>query len=120
MVGGILLFRQVRPAVHENPDSAAQTQIASAVGPSRRLKPTQSMLIIVDNADQAPPDVAGKWKATVKYDWGATYAETFDFEVDGHELSGTASFLETDRGIFDGKIKGRPDQLHDQVPDRAG
>ena len=51
------------------------------------------------------PDVAGTWKATVKYDWGDSYAETFDFQVDGGELSGTASLLGRGRGIFDGAIK---------------
>jgi hypothetical protein len=49
---------------------------------------------------------ARRRKATVKYDWGDTYAETFDFEVADHELSGTASLFQHDRGIFDGKIDG--------------
>ncbi len=55
-------------------------------------------------------NVAGKWKAAVKYDWGDTYNEIFDFATDGQELSGTASFLGSgrggDRGILDGKIAG--------------
>jgi hypothetical protein len=51
-------------------------------------------------------NVAGTWKATVKYDWGDTYAETFDFQVDGSDLSGTASLLGRGRGIFDGTVKG--------------
>ena len=50
--------------------------------------------------------VAGKWTATVKYDWGDTHQELFDFEVDGEEVSGTASFLGSGRGILDGKIVG--------------
>lgn len=55
-------------------------------------------------------NVSGKWSATVKYDWGDTHNEIFDFETDGGELSGTASFLGSggggDRGILDGKIAG--------------
>ena len=55
-------------------------------------------------------NVAGEWEATVKYDWGDTYHEWFDFEVDGRELSGTAGFLGTRKGqglpIWDGTIAG--------------
>jgi hypothetical protein len=54
----------------------------------------------------AAASVKGKWSGTVKYDWGDSYAETFDFEVAGQELSGTASFLQRARGIFDGKLEG--------------
>jgi hypothetical protein len=54
--------------------------------------------------------LAGTWEATVKYDWGDTYKDTFDFEVDGQELSGTAGFLGTGKGrglpIWDGRITG--------------
>ena len=43
----------------------------------------------------------------MKYDWpGAVYDETFSFEVASSELSGTASLLGVDHGIFDGKIEG--------------
>jgi hypothetical protein len=51
-------------------------------------------------------DVTGKWRATVKYDWGDTYNEVFEFETDGNEVSGTASFLTGAHGILDGKIAG--------------
>ncbi|MFZ0704517.1 MAG: toll/interleukin-1 receptor domain-containing protein [Candidatus Korobacteraceae bacterium] len=55
-------------------------------------------------------NVAGEWQATVKYDWGDTYHELFDFQVNGQELSGTAGFLGTPKGqgrpIWDGKIVG--------------
>ena len=54
--------------------------------------------------------VAGEWEASVKYDWGDTYHEWFDFEVDGQELSGTAGFLGARKGqgqpVWDGKIAG--------------
>lgn len=51
-------------------------------------------------------DVSGKWSAPVKYDWGDSHTETFEFEINGKELSGTASFLGVERGIVDGKIDG--------------
>jgi hypothetical protein len=56
--------------------------------------------------ESAAASVRGKWSGTVKYDWGDSYAEAFDFEVTGGELSGTASFLQRDRGILDGKLDG--------------
>jgi hypothetical protein len=56
--------------------------------------------------EPAAASVRGKWSGTVKYDWGDSYAETFDFEVAGGELSGTASFLQRARGILDGKLEG--------------
>ena len=52
-------------------------------------------------------DIAGKWTATVKYDWGDTYEETFDFELDGEELSGMAGLLGAARSIREGKITGK-------------
>ncbi len=48
---------------------------------------------------------AGKWAGNVKYDWGESYVETFEFEVAGSELSGAASYLRRPRGILDGKLE---------------
>ena len=56
--------------------------------------------------ESAAASVRGKWSGTVKYDWGDSYAETFDFDVAGQELSGTASFLQRARGVLDGKLEG--------------
>jgi TIR domain len=56
--------------------------------------------------ESAAASVRGTWSGTVKYDWGDSYAEKFIFEVVGGELSGTASFLQRDRGILDGKVEG--------------
>ncbi len=103
---GILFFRPGKPVAQTNSDSAAQKRIGSANG---TVPSTQANALEVEKSPKGPAkgprDVAGKWQATVKYDWGAVYAETFNFEVDGHDLSGTASFLELDRGIFDGRIE---------------
>ena len=60
----------------------------------------------IAQVESAAASVRGKWSGTVKYDWGDSYAETFDFEVAGQEVSGTASFLQRGRVILDGKIEG--------------
>ena len=54
----------------------------------------------------AAPAIAGKWRATVKYDWGDSYDETFEFETDGDTVSGTAAFLKYPRPIQNGKLSG--------------
>jgi hypothetical protein len=90
---GILLFHQFRQAA---PPTAKP---APPVVVPRASDPTQ-------NAPPSSPKVAGKWSATVKYDWGDTSQETFDFEVDGPELSGTAGFLTAPRAIREGKVAG--------------
>lgn len=37
--------------------------------------------------------VSGRWVATVKYEWGDTHQESFEFQRLGKELTGTASYL---------------------------
>jgi hypothetical protein len=108
ILGGILMFRQVKPTAHPSLDSAAQKRTAPANGSVSSIQPVNP---IEADKSKSPSkesaDVNGKWKATVKYDWpGAIYEETFSFEVVGTELSGTASLLEADHGIFDGQIEG--------------
>ena len=77
VAGGVQLYRRSSPAA----GAAVQPPVTHAV-------------------------VTGSWQGTVKYDWGDSHVEKFAFEVVGQELSGTASFLGHDRGIFDGKIEG--------------
>jgi TIR domain len=107
VVGG-LIFWHVKSAAQPNPGSAAQPGSASV---NAAVPPAQTVHSVEADKSRSsgrrPADIHGKWKATVTYDWpGAVYEETFKFEVDGGELSGTASFLQADRGIFDGKIEG--------------
>jgi hypothetical protein len=55
------------------------------------------------------PNIDGTWQANVRYSWGDTHNERFQFETTGHAVTGTASYLEAgrgDRGILDGKIQG--------------
>jgi hypothetical protein len=114
VVGGLLAFWRVKQADRPNPDTAAQPGSAPANG---AVPPAQAVNSIKPDRpngageskspNKGTTDINGKWKATVTYDWpGAIYEERFNFEVDGAELSGTASFLKADRGIFDGKVEG--------------
>lgn len=52
---------------------------------------------------QVSGDLSGKWRATVKYDWGAIHTENFVFRDERNEISGTASFLGVPRGVRGGK-----------------
>jgi hypothetical protein len=76
------------------------------------------------NSKQPVADVAGEWEATVKYDWGATYHEWFNFAVDGQELSGSAGFLgdgkANGRAIWEGKIAGNRISFMTKTPTMQG
>jgi hypothetical protein len=90
VLAAVPLFRHWSPAGQAPPDAAGQTRVVPIDRPTAK----------------GPTNVAGKWTATVKYDWGDTYTETFNFEVDGSELSGTASLLQHDRAISEGSVVG--------------
>jgi hypothetical protein len=101
--------KQSAPAngtIRANPDSASQKQIAPANGPIAPVRANPAEADKSKSPAKGPTDVAGKWTATVKYWDEATHRETFNFEVAGTELSGTASFLEESLNIFDGKVEG--------------
>lgn len=51
-------------------------------------------------------DVSGKWVAEFTTPNGQTRESTFNFEVDGEELTGTLSGRRGDTPIEDGKISG--------------
>lgn len=50
--------------------------------------------------------LAGRWEASVKYDWGAEHAERFELRTDNGEVRGTASFLGVPRMIEQGRLSG--------------
>jgi hypothetical protein len=53
--------------------------------------------------------IKGTWESPVTYDWGDTHKELFQFETEGHTLTGTASYLgggRGDRGILNGSVQG--------------
>ncbi len=60
-------------------------------------------------ADKAatPEDVAGRWTARVRYDWGAQRDEGFEFKLKAGELYGTASHLGQRRPLEDVVLSGR-------------
>jgi TIR domain len=96
---GILLFEKNKPATRSDPNAVLKKEPASSGAPIPQVQ-----------AAKPAVDVAGKWTATVKYDWGAIYQELFDFEVDGQEVSGIAGFLGDREGegrtIWNGKLAG--------------
>jgi hypothetical protein len=104
---GLLWFvavqrQRVRPA-DSTTAATGQAIRGSGAAPQTTADPT-------GKSAKSSANVAGEWQATVKYDWGDTYKELFEFEVDGQELSGTAGFLGTPKGqgrpIWEGKIEG--------------
>jgi hypothetical protein len=56
----------------------------------------------------SPPaaDIAGRWRATIRYDWGAEHEESFDLKPEEGEVFGTASYLRTPRIIEQGELRG--------------
>jgi len=52
------------------------------------------------------PDISGTWTGKVKYSWGDTYNETFTFEINGHQILGSASYVTGSTAIHDGIIDG--------------
>ena len=106
----VLMFQHPKQAVGSQPNppaaaSAAKNDTAERAAPARPADGNGTK----DSVARAA-DISGKWTAAVKYDWGDTYREIFDFEVDGRELSGMAGFLGDHDGdgrtIADGKITG--------------
>jgi hypothetical protein len=69
---------------------------------------------------RSTPDVAGRWTADVRYDWGDTHSEVFVFLVDGKTLRGSASFLKVSRGILEGTIEGNRISLVTRSEEMAG
>jgi hypothetical protein len=51
-------------------------------------------------------DVAGKWTAETKGRDGNVRTMTYDFKVDGENLTGTVSSPMGERAISEGKVKG--------------
>jgi hypothetical protein len=108
VVIGVLLFRHATPEANGGSSAAVVEPTAAinaeggATHPSNGGAQTGRVAASAGKTAQA----GGNWTATVKYDWGDSHAEMFHFEMDGDEVSGTASFLGAERGILDGKIVG--------------
>jgi hypothetical protein len=98
------------PQIHELPDDLA---------PLARLQ----ALIVHDNSFHRDADqliaaldqvvsqrratlFAGLWRADVQYSWGAVHREVFQFELDGEDLFGTASYVTVPRPLQGAKING--------------
>ena len=57
-------------------------------------------------AVRPPADIAGRWTARVKYDWGDEHAEVFEFKYLGDALHGTATYLTGRLTIEHATLKG--------------
>ena len=86
--------------------AVAAVLLAAALAAGIKYRESRAAEAEAARARAVAESVTGKWTGTVKYDWGESYAETFEFEVAGGELSGTASYLQRPRGILDGKLEG--------------
>lgn len=53
-----------------------------------------------------PPDIDGRWAASVRYEWGLTQKEHFDFRWMDGALRGSGSFLGVPRAIEEGRLDG--------------
>lgn len=96
--------------------SAGAERLARSIGPrahGRRLV-LAAGVVVVAGAGAAGwwwrnrrPAINGRWEAEVTYDWaGARHVERFQFEGEGHELTGRAGFLRLPRIIVDGEARG--------------
>jgi hypothetical protein len=47
----------------------------------------------------------GRWRAEIRYDWGESHPEVFEFAVDNGEVHGTASYLRVARTIEEGHLQ---------------
>jgi hypothetical protein len=81
-------------------------------------RPSQPAVLTPPTAVPLPPraqsaapvptvDIAGRWSARVKYDWGDAYNEVFEFKLRNGQVRGTAGFLEYPRIIEEGRLQGR-------------
>lgn len=52
-----------------------------------------------------PEQLAGRWSALVRYDWGAQHREAFEFRVEAGVLTGIASYLRLARPIEQGRLE---------------
>jgi hypothetical protein len=59
----------------------------------------------ISEPQSAPPIFTCTWQAGVAYPWGVTYKELFELKLASGKVTGTASFLGVQRGIFEGKLE---------------
>jgi hypothetical protein len=52
-------------------------------------------------------DISGTWIGDVKYNWGDTYHEEFVFDVAGHEVSGSATYVTAPHVLSEGIVDGK-------------
>jgi hypothetical protein len=91
--------RKEELARSEAPEPPAAAPGAAAPVPAAAAPPPAAM---APNAE----GFAGRWRAQVKYSWGDSHNEVFNFKVDQNEVFGTATYVGGARGVLDGRIEG--------------
>lgn len=96
--------------------AAGAERLARSIGPrSQRRRVALAAVVVLASAAGAGgwwwrnrrPAVNGRWEADVTYDWaGGRHVERFQFEGEGHELTGRAGFVRVPRVILDGEARG--------------
>ena len=75
----------------------ATSVLPTPVGPRNKNDPTGRLGFFNPARERrmarAKADIAGRWMATVKYDWGDVHDEVFEFKYLGQAIHGTASYL---------------------------
>lgn len=71
-------------------------------------------------AGAAAPALQGRWQARVRYDWGATHNEPFEFRLQGGQWTGSAGFLGLPRPIEDLVVEGRQLRFHTRTQQWLG
>lgn len=70
------------------------------------LRPVRTTTAPSQPPAEMAQNLAGRWQAEVKYDWGAQHAERFDLRLENGEVRGTATYLGVPRVVEQGVLKG--------------
>jgi hypothetical protein len=84
------------------------TAVAGVITAAAGLVVALTQAGVLRRAGPARPPVAidGRWRAQVRYPWGATHDETFVLRVEGERVYGEATYLGVPRAIEEGTVEG--------------
>ena len=110
------LVEALRPLLGAQAKSGGQSRRLLLAGAVAALAAAMGGWLILGRRPTAPEltepaadvraTLAGRWSATVKYDWGAVHDEIFEFKHQGQTLLGTASYLGAPRAIEQVSVDG--------------
>ena len=88
LVGALAVFRFLPDPTQPTPPAPVAARAQTSSGAGQRA------------------DIAGRWTARVKYDWGDEHTEVFEFKYLGDTLHGSASYLKGRLTIEHATLKG--------------